>query len=1145
MKNITNNYFLSKALGIGICLFLFSGFSAVSAQDDATEEEVQVVKRPVVKKAPTYEMREVKGCIYDAATHKPMSGVRVQALNDDRYSTMTEEDGLYTLKVPVFTTVLYISTPEYNSVQLPIREGVQNVNLYSSVFNAFYKDANDIFTNKKVTLKNSSAVSVESDIENLLNGNVRTTMRGGLPAQGAYMLINGINSLNANAQPLVVVDGVIWDMQYDRTAIHDGFFNNVLASIDPEDIEDVRVVNVGTAKYGAMGANGVIEITTKRATERATRINLRVYGGIETTPKSTKVLNGNQYRNYLSSILGTYQESAKASSHMNMGGQTSLLQNIASESFLNEEKNYAYYDLYHNNTDWQDDLYKNAVTMNYKVNVQGGDDIALYALSLGYTKSNATAKENDFDRLNIRFNTDINMFNNFTSSFDIGYSKATYSIFDNGWAEDYSKSNISSPNVLGTIVPSMLSKYAHFVYWDEATQSNKLRPTTNIYSGKVYDDTPNPFRFSEDYGTSALVNPYWTLANGEGTNKNYQEQTQFSLNINPRWQVTPEFEIADRFSYSLNRMNEMYYLPINGTPTKFVEGVGSINSCVESQYSEETAIFNNFYMTYKKKFAAHSLQATGGFRLSSFKYTNNYLCGYNNSSDKMPNITSSLQYLTYGGDNSKWLNLAYYLNTSYNYKNRYYVNAGVNMESSSRFGHEASEGVKLFGVKWGLFPYVQAAWLVSSEPWFKTNRGINFLKLAASYEESGNDNIDYYASRTYFANKKFSDKATALVLENIANSQIQWETTRRFNVGVETSVLDNRVNLALNLYWSKTSNLLTLTNLSYVTGLPTMWANNGSLKNVGLDLNTNVSIINGKNFKWQAGFSIGHYKNEICSLPAGNEIKLYNLDEKGAKADVFRTIEGYTSSIYGTNNILTAVGSAAGVFYGYKTNGVFATDEEAANAGKYGYLRYPTGYQGDPYRRFKAGDVRFVDINGDGWISEADMVEIGDPNPDIYGNIFTKFNYKHWSLDVIFKYSLGNDIYNYKASQLEAGNNLWNQSAAMANRWSYSGQVTDIPRAVMTSSTEWVNNERFSDRWIEDGSFLKMKKVRLTYDLPLSLSWLQGIAVWGEANNVFSITKYTGIDPEVSCANGILYQGIDAGMLPSSRSFNLGVTINL
>ena len=327
-----------------------------------------------------------------------------------------------------------------------------------------------------------------------------------------------------------------------------------------------------------------------------------------------------------------------------------------------------------------------------------------------------------------------------------------------------------------------------------------------------------------------------------------------------------------------------------------------------------------------------------------------------------------------------------------------------------------------------------------------------------------------------------------------------------------------------------------------------MWANDGTLKNTGVEANLNAVFVNKRDWKWQAGFTLGHYKNEITDLPTSslNYIRTYALDANGTKiAESEQRIHGYTTSIYGSNNVLTAVGHAAGVFYGYKTAGVFATDQEAASAGVYGYLRYPTGLADNPYRNFGAGDVHFVDQNNDGWISEADMVVIGDPNPDIYGTIYTSLTWKQLTLDLNFKYSLGNDIYNYQRSQLEAANNIYNQTTAVVNRWRYEGQVTDVPRAMSPENDQWVNNERFSDRWIEDGSYLKLKKVRLTYKVPVNLSWLLGLSIWGEANNVFTVTKYLGNDPEVSCGNGVLYQGIDAGYLPTSRNFNIGVTINL
>ena len=271
-------------------------------------------------------------------------------------------------------------------------------------------------------------------------------------------------------------------------------------------------------------------------------------------------------------------------------------------------------------------------------------------------------------------------------------------------------------------------------------------------------------------------------------------------------------------------------------------------------------------------------------------------------------------------------------------------------------------------------------------------------------------------------------------------------------------------------------------------------------------------------------------------------IRTFALDEKAQKvASSEKVLSGYTSSIYGKDNILTAVGEAAGVFYGYKTAGVFSTTAEAKAAG----LKYPTGLSSQPSRDFKAGDVHFVDQNGDGWINEADRVKIGDPNPDLYGNIFTTLTYKRFTLDVNFKYSLGNDIYNYQRMQLESANNIWNQTTAVVNRWRTEGQKTNQPRTMSSESLNWVNNERFSDRWIEDGSYLKLKRVRLTYELPVSLSWLQGFSVWGEANNVVTLTKYLGSDPEVTAGNGVLYQGIDSGMLMQNRSFNLGLTINL
>ena len=1131
---------MQGALRAGVSLFMLSGACVLSAQtpEEGTEVEADYTEssQPVAKKAvaPQYKMKEVSGYVYDAATKKPLAGVKVQALNNRFYSALTEDDGKYTINVPEFVDVLFINIQDYNTAQLALKGAAnQNVYLNKGMKKDFYFDGTSMNNNQTAWLNEPNALTVEEEIEKELGGSVRTINRGGMPAQGAAMFINGLNSLNTNAQPLVIVDGVMMDMQYDRTTLHQGFVNNVFNIIDPDDIESVEVVKNGTALYGAKGANGVLLINTRRGKSMVTRINIRAYGGFETAPEQMQMMNASQYRNYFTEVVGTVPDTKLISSSMSM-------------PYFNEDPNYIYYNLYHNDTDWQKDLYHDVFTQNYKVSVDGGDDVAMYHLSLGYSEADATAKCNDFNRLNIRFNTDVNMFKNFVTGMDFSYSRNAYNMRDNGWAADYSQRNISSPNVLGLIQSPSLSPYAHYVRYTQGT-GLELVSTDRVYSGKEYTDQTNPFRYVETYGFDALVNPYWVLLNGQGNNKNYYEQTQFNLNISPSYQINKNLVIKDRFSYILNRNNEKYYLPKNGTPSKYVEGLGDVTSIVSTQFGKETTLFNDLSLQWKKNFGSHDLNVLGGFRYASYSYSASNITGYNNDQDKMPNMSYALQYKSYGGNNDNWTNLAYYLNAAYNYQNKYFLTLSTTMESSSRFGKEVDAGVKLAGVVWGLFPSVQAAWVISSEKWFNV-KGIDYLKLTAGYEISGNDNIDYYATRTYFENTKFLDKSTALVLSNIQNPKLQWETTKRFNVGLQSSLLRNRVNFGVEFFSSKTTDLLTRKAVSDITGLSYMWSNDGALKNYGVDFNANVMLVQTKNFRWQAGFSIGHYKNEITELPqsSNNLIETYQLGADGRKLeDTKQVINGYTSSIYGDNNVLTAVGNAAGVFYGYKTAGVFSSDQEASQAGKYGYLRYPTGIAETPYRDFKAGDVHFVDQNGDGWINEADMVVIGDPNPDIYGNIYTSFTWKSLTLDVNFKYSLGNDVFNYQRSQLESLNGSWNQTTAAVNRWRYENQKTNVPRAVVAESDYWVNNERFSDRWIEDGSFLKLKKVRLTYKLPVELSWLQGLSVWGEVNNVFTVSKYTGTDPEFSAGNGVLYQGIDAGYLPQSRNFNLGVTINL
>ena len=1101
-----------------------------TAEDDATAVNVYNKRKAEKEKAQKqYPMQTVRGTITDNATGKGLGGVRVQALGYEKYSVLTEEDGTYTIDVPTFVHALYLYVPQYVPQQVAIKKGRSiDASMLNDAFNSYFTDETTITAKASAKLSETSSFTVESDIENLLAGSVHSTSRNGLPGQGAYLTIRGVNSLNANAQPLIVIDGNIIDPEYERTSLHEGFYNNLLSGLDPENVESIEVLKNGTALYGAKGGNGVIIIKTKRGHSMTTKINVRLYGGTELTPTKLDVMQGNDYRTYLGDLTSTVRDANVMNSNTGI--------NNVNWAFLNDNPSNYYYKVFHNNTDWQKDVYRNTFVQNYKINVEGGDEIGMYSLSLGYSKGQGTLEGTDMSRLNLRFNTDIKIAEKLTTGLDIAYNQTSYNILDNGWSENYDMQNIGSTNVLGLIQSPMINPYAY--YHDDAAGELRL---SKDYAGKYAsgDNTTwvqNPFKFPQYMGINeSLRNPYWILQNGKGKNKNYAELSQININVCPKYQITKQFSISDRFNYQLNRNNEKYFLPISGTTQYMLEDLGYITSVLKSQFTKETTINNDLRLEWKNSYGAHNIDVFGGWRYNNYSYSYSYMRGYNNENDKLPNLSKNMQYINYGGTKDNWIDMTYYLDASYNFAHKYFADFTISSQSSSKFGDNTKDGFQLGGVSWGIFPSLQLGWVISNESWFKTHKGINYLKLTAGVDQSGNDDLDYYAARTYWESQRVTENTVGLVLSNIENSTIQWETVTKWNVGLEGSFIKNRLHAGIDIFRHKVDNLLTIRDLEFISGMQKYWANEGTMRNTGFEFNANAALLNKKNWKWEVGATIGHYNNEITKLPSSSQVALPDGT----------LINGYTNSIYGKDNILTAEGYAAGSFYGWQTAGVLADDAAASTAGALGYLKYPTGLAEDPYRNFKAGDIRFVDQNSDGVIDEKDKVVIGNPNPDIYGNIYTSLTWKDLRLDVNFKYSLGNEVYNYQRSILEGLNTTYNQTTAALNRWTYEGQQTSMPKACYIDSDDWRNNERMSDRWIEDGSYLKLKNVRLTYNLPYSNSWLQGLKIWAEGNNLWTITKYLGTDPEMSCRNSSLYQGIDTGLIPSGRSFNIGLSINL
>lgn len=1018
---------------------------------------------------------EVKGIVVDAHTKKPINAVRISALNVET-SAVTDENGNFSIRINSLTDVLNIEAFDYGTLEVPVKgRNYIAVEMYPDQFTNYFQGIN-IATGLQRHSSVSNSIGNLSDFSNSpalspdellhsLNGDVRTISRTGLSGAGSSLFIRGLNSINANAQPLFVVDGVIWNTLYDAESIKNGFFSNTLNNIDVNDIESITVLKDGASIYGSKGANGVILINTKRAKSIVTKINANIFAGLHTQPEKLPIMNGEQFRVYASDMLQTQGASPK---------------DISNYGFLETDPSNAMtYNMYHNNTDWSKEVYRQGSSQNYNVNVSGGDDKALYYFSIGYSGNNDVVKEADMSRINTRFNADIKLTNTLSLGANIAYSQINRNSFDDGIT--YSS-----------------------VTWMSKIKAPFLSPYGFSSTGSIL----------KDYDVSDVFN----VGNPSGVlafyDKNSVRNYRLNFGVSPSIKLSPELTFSTQIDYSLDKTAERGFVPRDYTPAVLIPDYNSYSkSMANNQVIRNISIFDETKLTYNKTFdKIHNLKAILGWRYLNNSFEADYAEGHN-AQNTNPFVSSSLDFLTVNGTDNSTKSIAGYLNGDYNYDNKYFATATVSMDASSRFGKKTKEGISLFGRSWAIFPSLSAGWNISSETFMKDLRFIDFLKLRAGFGLTGNDGIQDYAAMNYFSVVKYMSRGSGLAIANLENSKLQWETTAKANIGLDMNLFNNRFSGTIDVFSSNTSNLLMLKTLPEVVDAGSYWTNSGKMSNKGFEATINTKILNLKDLTWELGFSIGHYKNKITSLPNGS----------------------YTTSVYG-GEVLTQVGSPAGVFYGYKTKGVFASADEATVADL--KILNTDG----SYSSFGAGDIHFEEVAKDGIIDKKDKQIIGDPNPDFYGNISTKLVYRRFTLNALFTYSYGNDVYNYQRQMLESGADFSNQTKAMLRRWTAEGQVTSQPKAYYGDP---MGNSRFSDRWIEDGSYLRLKTISLAYDVPYKNNFINGITIWTSVNNLFTVTKYLGLDPEFSARNSVYYQGVDAGFLPLSKSFYLGIKLSL
>lgn len=511
---------------------------------------------------------------------------------------------------------------------------------------------------------------------------------------------------------------------------------------------------------------------------------------------------------------------------------------------------------------------------------------------------------------------------------------------------------------------------------------------------------------------------------------------------------------------------------------------------------------SNYYLnvdlSYNKTFnGIHRFSANGGSQviLNSMEYDAG--SGYNTANDfykTLNNVSSGS--LRFSGYLNKWNWLNYYGNVNYSFNNQLFIGAKMALDGASSVGPDAQ--------RYQLYPGVNVGWQVKNTLLKNTN-WVNKFIVRADYASTGNSQYATSLSKYYYINKVFRE-LSGLVRAGIPNTKITPELNQTLSIGTDISLFGNRVDFTLDAYQTKNSHLIIPVSVSSAFGTNYLYNNSASSTSKGFDLGVQVGLIQTKFLKWYVGATVSRNITEVNTLSEGvNQLKLEMSDGSAVVSEVGKPIYS---------------------FFGYQTLGVFSTAAEAASAN----LHTPAG------TLFQAGDVKFVDQNHDGIIDENDRVTLGSASPDYFGSINTTLRISKFEVSADFNYSIGNKMYNALRRNMESMSDFTNQLNSVNNRWTTEGQVTAIPRAMYGDP---MGNSRFSDRFIEDASFLKLKEVMMSY----KFNFLSGTTLFVAAENLFVATNYLGLDPETMYSNDPSLRGFDYAKVAHPRSFKAGFKI--
>jgi TonB-linked SusC/RagA family outer membrane protein len=1038
---------------------------------------------------------QATGTVVDA-TGEPLPGASI-VLKGTNQGTVANADGNFTISVSKSTDILVVSmlSFEKKEVQADVSKPMtivleEETKFLDEVVVIGYQDVlkRDLTGSVGKANVNDMLKAPVSSFDQALAGRlagVTVSSGEGMPGGTMNIVIRGNNSITQENSPLFIVDGF---------PVEDA---SIAASINPNDIESINVLKdaSATAIYGSRGANGVFIITTKKGIVGKMTVSYDGSTGVHSVTRQIPMMDAYDFVKLQSQVW----------SLTDMSGEFGYFSDTNGKIWTQED--YRNIDQY----DWQDMIFREALQQSHNLSLSGGAQDSRYNASVSYFDQDGVLLASNYNRVQGRLGSVVKR-NKLTAQLTVNYSQGTttgnspsssqYSGMNNLFYSVWGYRPVTQPNV------NLSSLY------DNATDENV--------------DATNDYRFNP---ILSLKNEYRKRID---TYSQYNGFAEYEFIKGLKLKVSGGYTVNSTRSETFNNSKTRYGSPASSDK---VNATLAINNR-KTWLNENTLA----YQTNIQKI--HALSAVVGMSMQESLYDSNSM-----KTIKIPNESLGMAGMAQGEPNqvtslvSEWSMMSYFGRLNYNYKSKYYFTSSFRADGSSKFAK---------GNHFGYFPSASLAWTFTSEKFMEPVKKIlDSGKLRLSWGQSGNNRVkeyDTYAMLNILQGSTSNDynslssiihgvypynnmdSRAGAVPYSLGNKGLKWETTTQSNIGLDLSILDGKIELIADWYRKTTSDLLLQASLPPSSGYISAMKNIGEVQNQGLEFTLNTVNIQTKDFKWTTNFNISFNKNKVLEL-AENQLTLLQ--------------NAYFDQNFTAPNYIAKKNYPLGMMYGYLYEGTYKIEDFDFDGSVYrikpGIPTYTSEANTQP------GYPRYVDVNKDGIIDSNDQTIIGKGDPIHVGGFTNNFEWKNFDLSVFFQWSYGNDILNANKLFFESGFNKkkdLNQYASYADRFILGDESTynsNIP-AVSASGS----NNLFSSRIIEDGSYLRLKTLSFGYTFPAKLvkkASLSKARIYCSMQNLFTITNYSGYDPEVSVRNSALTPGLDYSSYPRSKSFNLGVNL--